>query len=68
MGTINAAIKGGLVVGSIYLRHTEGLTEANWQLAIDVAHELAKLGRPFVVGGDFQMDPKVIAAMSIWGK
>ena len=50
-------VPGGLVVASVYLVCGTGMGEDNWSIIKDVATELRMLGRPYVVGGDFQQSP-----------
>ena len=54
----NGGIPGGLVVVSAYLVCGTGMGEANWEIVKTIASELRVLGRPFVLGGDFQQSPE----------
>ena len=54
MGSI---AKGGLFVGSIYLHSGEGLSANNLRLLEEAAGVLMALPGPWVLAGDFQVDP-----------
>eukprot|EP00969_Alexandrium_andersonii_P241060 10642890-Alexandrium_andersonii.AAC.1 len=55
-----ACVSGGLLVASVYMRHSEGLSEANWAILRQLGEVLAVHSRPFVVGGDWNMLPAVL--------
>ena len=51
----NGVVPGGIIVGSVYLVNSEGLSGTNVGLLRRLAAALAQLGRPFVIGRDWQM-------------
>ena len=51
-------LKGGLLVGSLYLHCGGWGNNLNRLLMEDVAHTLVSIGRPFLIGADFQMSPE----------
>jgi len=53
---------------SIYLWHTEGLSARNRHLLACVGEAIRAYGRPFVIGGDFNMEPDSLASWEGWEK
>eukprot|EP00959_Pyramimonas_sp_CCMP1952_P042817 896016-Pyramimonas_sp.AAC.1 len=47
---------------SVYLRDGEGMNEANADILWDVASQLRVAARPWILAGDFNMDPLQLAA------
>ncbi|CAK0878797.1 unnamed protein product [Prorocentrum cordatum] len=47
---------------SVYLRDGEGMSEANADILWDVASQLRVAARPWILAGDFNMDPLQVAA------
>ena len=59
---LDGGLKGGVVVASAYLWHSEGVTPRNLallQAAVDVA---VRHGGPWLIGGDFNMTPEEMQA------
>jgi hypothetical protein len=52
-----AFIRGGITLASVYLVTGEGPSESNVGILDELGRTLVTLGRPFVIGGDFQMTP-----------
>ena len=51
-------LRGGVLLISVYLWHSEGLTERNWGILRRAAEAAKKFGGPFVIAGDFNMEPE----------
>ena len=58
-------VPGGLVVASVYLECGVGMNETNWAIIHHLAVELQTMGRPFLIGGDFQMTPAELEAEGV---
>jgi len=56
-----AVCRGGLHVGSVWLRHSEGPTEENLGILQALADAVHTLRGPWVVGGDWNIPPEVLA-------
>jgi len=61
-------VAGGIMLVSIYLWHTEGLSARNRHLLACVGEVIRSYGRPFVIGGDFNMEPDSLAGWEGWQK
>ena len=57
-----AVLQGGLHIGSLWLKHSEGLSEDNLAILQVAAQALSKLRGPWVIGGDFNMPPEALEA------
>jgi hypothetical protein len=57
---VNAILKGGLFIISIYLWHSEGLSERNLSLLNHLARVLASLRAPWLIAGDWNMVPALL--------
>ena len=55
-----STMKGGLFIASVYLYSSELLSSRNVRLLEEVARVLLALPGPWVLGGDFQMEPKLL--------
>jgi len=53
-----AVLKGGVLLGSVYLRDGEGLSCSNVELINAVAGYVKACGMPFILGGDWQVCPE----------
>ena len=62
---VNALCKGGLVVYNVYLWTSEGLSHRNVQILEAVLAHKAGHRKPWVLGGDFQIEAKAMQE-SIW--
>ena len=51
---VNAVFKGGLTVGSIWLRHTEGVSELNLGILQQAAIAIKQIRGPWAFGGDWK--------------
>ena len=60
-------LKGGVILVNSYLYPSEGLSARNRHLLLVIAEELARLRRPYVWAGDFQVPPEVIEASGLLG-
>ena len=58
---VGALIPGGVHVGSIWLKDGEGLSETNKSIMEQITIAIAQLRGPWILGGDFNMNPKVIS-------
>ena len=58
---VDAVVRGGLYCASVYLRHSEGMSEANQAILEEVAVALQCLGGPWIVAGDWNLSPSVLA-------
>ena len=63
---IDAVVKGGVLAGSVYLWHTEGLTDRNKGLLNAFAEQIIDYGGPWVLCGDYNFEPSVLCD-SEWG-
>ena len=59
-------IPGGLVVASVYMECGVGMNETNWAIMHHLAVELQMMGRPFLIGGDFQQSPAELATEGVF--
>ena len=57
---VGAIIKGGMHMGSLYLRGSAGLSEENLNILQEVAIVLKKLRGPWIVAGDFNLNPDML--------
>ena len=58
---IGAVLKGGIYSFTVYLRHSEGLSPENMVLLDYTAAALGALKGPWVIGGDWNLSPQVLA-------
>ena len=56
------AVRGGITVMSLYLHHSEGLSEANKLILEAAAAFLATVRGPWIVAADWNMTPETLAA------
>ena len=61
-GYAGGFLRGGLHCCSIYLKDSEGASETNLNLLQEVAIFLSCLRGPWIVGGDWNMSPAVLAS------
>ncbi len=59
---LGAIARGGVHVGSVYLRDCEGLSEGNLCILQDIAVDLAALRGPWILGGDWNVTPETLAS------
>ena len=59
---IDAVLRGGINCMTVYLRHSEGLSEANQGLLEEAAVALGTLKAPWIAAGDWNMSPQVLAS------
>jgi len=57
---VGAILKGGIHMGSLYLRDSVGLSEENLCILQEVAIVLKKLRGPWIVAGDFNLNPDLL--------
>ena len=62
----NGWLPGGVVVGNVYLHHSEGMTARNRYLLNLLMREVRRLNRPFLIGGDFNMHPTELAKSGVF--
>ena len=51
----------GIVIASVYLWTAEGMSFRNRELLTHVVGQLQALGAPWIIGGDFQVEPEIVA-------
>ena len=54
--------RGGIHLGSIYLRDSEGITEENLLILQEAAVAIKQLRGPWVLGGDWNLTPDTLRA------
>jgi len=59
--------KGGMHAGSIWLRHTEGASEANLAILQVAANAIGLIKGPWVLGGDWNMSPEELRRTGFLG-
>ena len=57
---LGSVCRGGLHLISIYLRHSEGLSPANLDILHSVAAAISALKGPWLVAGDFNLEPSLL--------
>ena len=58
---VDAVLRGGIYCLSVYLRHSEGMSEANQAILDDAAIALRSLRGPWIAAGDWNITPQVLA-------
>ena len=56
----NAVHLGGVLLASVYLVASQGLSRVNVQLLDDIGAFLLSTGRPFILSGDWQVSPDLL--------
>ena len=59
---VDAVVKGGILVASVYLETGSGYGGANIGILNMIGQVLRAYARPFILGGEWQMDQAVLAA------
>ena len=59
-GHVAVLVKGGFALASVYLVTTTGFGPENLGILRDLGVALLDCGLPFVIGGDFEVDPRVL--------
>ncbi len=59
---VDVVVKGGILVGSVYLETGAGYGGANIGILNMIGQVLRAYGRPFILGGDWQMDRTTLEA------
>ena len=54
---VDGILRGGMLLISVYLWHSEGLTKRNWVILFSAVEAAKKYGGPFMIAGDFNMAP-----------
>ena len=49
---------------SIYLWHSEGFSDRNWNILFAAIDAAKKYGGPFIIAGDFNLAPEQMAAQA----
>ena len=57
---LGSVCKGGLHLISLYLRDSEALSQLNLDILHSVAATIAELQGPWLVAGDFNMEPSLL--------
>jgi ribonuclease HI len=63
---IDGIVRGGVVLASVYLWHSEGLTDRNLALLYAAGDAVIAHGGPWVLAGDFNMTPEELAVADTW--
>ena len=63
---IDGVVRGGLLVISMYLWHSEGLSRRNMELLCAAGDVIIKHGGPWLIGADFNMPPEELSQASRW--
>ena len=58
----SAVLAGGLHIGSVWLRDSEGLTEANMYILKEIAAVVQQLRGPWILAGDWNLTPEILAS------
>ena len=64
---VAAVCRGGVAVGSVWLKDSEGLSDFNMYLLGRVAQRLAGLRMPWVLGGDWNPTPELLTKSGFLG-
>ena len=65
---VDGVLRGGLMVISVYLWHSEGLSDRNMSVLHAAGDAIAKFGGPWLMGGDFNMTPAELQRAHAWLK
>ena len=57
----DAVVRGGVHIVSVYLRHSEGLSQENMAILDELSAVLLQLKGPWIVGGDWNLLPAILA-------
>ena len=57
---VSAVMKGGVHCGSLWLKHSEGMSEDNMAILQAATAAVSKLKGPWIIGGDFNMEPATL--------
>ena len=57
---LGAVCRGGIHLISVYLRDSEGLSQANFDILHSVAAAIAELQGPWLLAGDFNVEPSLL--------
>eukprot|EP00972_Heterocapsa_arctica_P075083 11079369-Heterocapsa_arctica.AAC.1 len=63
---LEGVLRGGVMVMSVYLWHTEGLTERNIGILNAAGEAAARFGGPWLLAGDFNMTPSELQQAQGW--
>ena len=63
---VNGILRGGVLLVSVYLWHSEGLTTRNMEILHAAGEAIARFGGPWVLAGDFNMTPSELARAHEW--
>ena len=67
MGWVDGIVRGGAMVISIYLWHSEGLSDRNRTILDAAAEAIRRFGGPWLMAGDFNMTPQDLRdGMEAW--
>ena len=59
---VDSILRGGVHCLSVYLRHSEGMSDANLAILEQAGIALRSLGGPWIAAGDWNLPPDVLAA------
>ena len=57
---LGSVCRGGLHLISVYLRDSEGLSQANLDILHSVAATISELQGPWLIAGDFNLEPSLL--------
>ena len=66
VGWVDGVLRGGVMMISIYLWHSEGLSERNVALLHAAGEAIASFGGPWMMGGDWNMEPEELMRAQGW--
>ena len=55
---VDGILRGGMLIVSVYLWHSEGLSKRNWAILYSAVEVAKRFGGPFMIAGDFNMAPR----------
>ena len=58
---VSACLRGGFHCGSVYPKDSEGISEDNLLLLLEIAIALRQVQGPWILGGDWNMNPATLA-------
>ena len=65
MWAVDGSMKGGYVIAVVYLHDSEGASADNMKILNDVTRALLALGRPYLIMGDWNLEPQELHATNI---
>ena len=63
---VDGIVRGGILLLSMYLWHSEGLSRRNMNLLCAAGERIVRHGGPWMIGADFNLPPDELAQASAW--